>query len=170
MRLCQPLPCHNVILVSALHLVWPRYLASPPTRLGAPSSPLFPPWPNTHLSRAYTFSATCWLSPVPAEAQAFCVCSPPPPLPHAPHASCPHSVVSLFPPDTLAPSLRSTLRSRDALTGANTLVHMHTQTSGQGCCALAQSPEREPVYWDPGVGCKNKRSLVQVYVKVTNSK
>lgn len=78
MRLCQPLPCHNVILVSALHLVWPRYLASPPTRLGAPSSPLFPPWPNTHLSRAYTFSATCWLSPVPAEAQAFCVCSPPP--------------------------------------------------------------------------------------------
>lgn len=72
--------------------------------------------------------------------------------------------------ETLPPSLRNTGKCTDALAGANTLVHVHAQTSGYGFCALAQSPEREPVYWDPGVGCKNKRSLVRVYVKVTNSK
>lgn len=47
--------------------------------------------------------------------------------------------------------------------------HAHT-VFGQGFCALAQSPQREPVYWDPGVGCRDKRSFVQLYVKVTNSK
>lgn len=31
MRLCQPLPCHNGIPVSALRLAWPRPFAPPPT-------------------------------------------------------------------------------------------------------------------------------------------
>lgn len=87
-------------------------------------------------------------------------------------ASCPHFARPLL---SLPPSLRQP--GKHAHTQARGLPrrcehacsHAHA-VFGQGFCALAQSPRREPVYWDPGVGCRNKRSFVQVYVKVTNSK
>lgn len=139
------------------------------TRSAAPLCPLFPsslfiPCRDTHPSVAYRLSCPAGRLSCPhAMVPALCPRS----------ASCPHFARWL--PDTPPPhpvSLGSafTCKHADSLAGANMLVHMHTQSFGQGSCALAQSPQREPVYWDPGAGCRNKRSFVRVYVKVTNSK
>lgn len=86
--------------------------------------------------------------------------------------SCPHFARSLLslPPSLRQPGERTHTQARGLPRRCeHACSHAHT-VFGRGFCALAQSPRREPVYWDPGVGCRNKRSFVQVYVKVTNSK
>lgn len=148
-RLCQPLYHHNAIPGSALR--------SAPAR-PRPLAPPLPPCPDTHSFRG----------PPHLGGPGGLTC------PGA-RGSCPHSARSPPSPPPVRPSVsRGSARMHTQARGLlrrceHARSHAHA-VFGQGSCALAQSPRREPVYWDPGVGCRNKRSFVQVYVKVTNSK
>lgn len=162
MRPCQPLSRHNAspCICLTLRLGLASAPRSPATRLAASLCPfvspasLLTPCLDTQPSGPRDLSSPCPGVWAPATVPSTL------PIHTSPAQGSPRQ----------PPRRRLTHKHTDGLAGANMLAHTHTPSSGQGGCALAQSPQREPVYWDPGVGCGNKRSFVQVYVKVTNSK